>query len=426
MSESEESTFLGIDLPIALNITLVLLLILVAGVMAGLILCSFSLDLKRLRGLAQGSNVKEARKAEKLLKILNEPHWLLITLLIWNDIALETMPLLLDAMLNPLLAIIVSVLVTLVFCEIIPQALFIHNAFSVCAFLAPFITFLMYLCCPIAWPIAKMLDYLVGGKVAVRFQRKELKALISFQDELRDKRRLAKNEENPQNANDAEESDEDDLEKEEMTIMLNVLSLSESRAKNMIQRPIAEMYKLHSGAFVTQDMIDTIFLHGYNFVLVYEDEEDPNNVVSYFLTNTLALLIYHNENDLVRVRDLRLLPLSRMSGETVGTEVFVGLQRLSPAIVLIVNADDGKAAGVLTLRNVTEMIHQTTFKAEMDPRNQSPMQLIMRSWKLLPMLPDDGTGTTLSIPSLVDSMRMIAMEDSPVSPLMEPYRREEV
>lgn len=402
-----ESSFLGIQLPVMVNILLIILLTLLAGMMAGLILCTFSLDANRLRGLAQGNNAKDAKKAEQLLKILNEPHWVLITLLIWNDIALETMPLLLDAMLNPVVAVVVSVLVTLVFCEIIPQAVFIHNAFSVCAFLAPFIHVMMYVCSPVAWPIAKLLDYIVGDKEVVPFQRRELKALISYQEELRDRRRSAKEDSvhHSNNASTADSSDEDDLEKEEMTIMLNVLSLSESKAKNMVKTPIADMYKLHSLAFVTNDIVETIFHNGYSFVLVYEDENDPSNVVSFFLTTTLALLIYRSEEELIRVQDLQLLPLSRMSGETVGTEVFVGLQRLSPAITLIVDEETNTPAGVLTLRNVTELIHQTTFKAEMDPRNHSPMQLIMHSWKLFKKYDDDGGN---SISSLADSMRMFA------------------
>lgn len=403
-----ESNLLGLSF--SLNVLLFIFMTLLAGTMAGLIMCTFSLDSNRLRGLAQGSNPKEAQKAEKLLKLLQEPHWVLITFLIWNDIALEMMPLLLNAILNPVLAIVMSVLVTLVFCELIPQAFFLHHAFDVCAFLYPVVVFLMYLCSPIAWPLGKLLDYLVGDKEIVPFQRRELKALLSYQEELRGRKRMAKEESIHSNTQNS--SDEDDLEREEMSIMLNILSLSESKAKNMIQKPISEMYKLHSRSFITKEVAETIFRNGYRFVLVYEEEENPCNVVSFFLTNVLALLIYRSEKDLIQVCDLQLIPLTRMSSEISGTEVFIGLQRLSPVVVLLVDDDErNKPVGILTLEDVNELIHQTAFKAEMDPTNDSPMQLIMQSWKLFQKY-DETRGNP--IPRIADNMRALAKstEDS--------------
>lgn len=388
-----ESNFLGLST--AMNAVLFVLLTLLAGIMAGLIMCTFSLDVKRLRGLAQGSNYKDAKKAEQLIELLQEPHWVLITFLIWNDIALEMMPLLLDAIFNPVLAVVMSVMVTLVFCELIPQAIFLHHAFSLCAFLAPLTHLLMYACCPIAWPIAKLLDYLVGEEKTVSFRRRELKALISYQEELRGRKRSMREESVHSNSSS---SDEDDLEKEEMTIMFNVLSLSENKAKNMVQTPIEDMYKLHYMTYITVEIVETIFQNGYNFILVYENEDEPNNVGSFFLPNHLTSLIYRDQDELIRVCDLHLIPLPRMGGETIGTDVFVGLQRLSPAIALIVDEESNKPKGVLTLRNVTELIHQTTFTAEMDPTHESPMQVMMHSWKLFRKHDDDAIKTIPSLP----------------------------
>lgn len=397
-----KSNLLGFS--VSLNLLLFIFLILLAGTMAGLIMCTFSLDSNRLRGLAQGSNLRDAKKAEKLLKLLQQPHWVLITFLIWNDIALEMMPLLLNAILNPVLAIVVSVLVTLVFCELIPQAFFLHHAFEVCAFLSPVVRLLMYLCSPVAWPIGRLLDYLVGDKETVPFKRRELMALLSYQEELRGRKRTAKEE--SVHSNTQASSDEDDLEKEEMTIMLNILSLSESKTKDMIQTPISQLYKVHIRSFITKEVAETIFRNGYRFVLVYEEEEDPCNVVSFFLTNALALLIYRREEELIQVCDLRLTFLTRMSGDMSGTELFIGLQRLSPAIVLIVEDDEKNTpVGILTLQDVNELIHQTAFKAEMDPTSESPMQLMMHSWKFFQKHEDDRVDR---IPRLADNMRSLA------------------
>jgi len=57
------------------------------------------------------------------LPILENHHWLLVTLLLCNAAAMEALPLFLDKMMPGYLAIIVSVTAVLFFGEVIPQAL---------------------------------------------------------------------------------------------------------------------------------------------------------------------------------------------------------------------------------------------------------------------------------------------------------------
>jgi CBS domain containing-hemolysin-like protein len=69
-------------------------------------------DEKRLKGL------------NDLMDILKDAHLLLVTLLLFNSLANESLPLFLDQMFGPLGAVIVSVTVVLIFGEIIPSAFF--------------------------------------------------------------------------------------------------------------------------------------------------------------------------------------------------------------------------------------------------------------------------------------------------------------
>ncbi|KPA84927.1 hypothetical protein ABB37_01375 [Leptomonas pyrrhocoris] len=378
-------TFFGmsVTVPAPIGVLIVLVLICLAGMMAGLVLCVFSLDIGRLTGIAYSGNQADAEGAKRLLAILEKPHWLLMALLTWNDIALEMMPLVLNAFLNPVVAIVTSVAITLIFCEILPQAIFIHHAFEFCAFLSPFIRALMWVTAPVAWPIGRLMDAIVGDKEAVFFQRRELREIIRIQDEMNEKKRQEKRAAQESGQEDEEnESDEEDLTKEEATLMLNVLSLSESTAKDMIQIPIADMFKWHIDTILSHSAIAEVFAKGYNFIPVYEDLNNPANVTQLLMTKMLLLLIYRSESEELRVRDLQLMPLTRFSGGTQATDIFVHLQRISPSIVAITDGGDDKVIGLLTLRNVSEQLHETTFEAEMDPRNHSPMQLMMRSWKV--------------------------------------------
>ncbi|EPY41910.1 hypothetical protein AGDE_02013 [Angomonas deanei] len=322
---SETFFGLNISLPLWISVLVVAVLILLAGAMAGLILCVFSLDVRRITAISlQVPPTAENEKAKRILSIITEPHWLMITLLTWNDIALEMMPLVLNTFLNPVVAVVFSVFFTLAFCEILPQAIFIHNAFSISAILAPFIRVLMWITSPIAWPIGKLLNSLVGNKEAVFFQRRELREVIRYQDALRKRNKGGETGESD------DEQDEDDLTEEEMTIMLNVLSLSESTAKEMLKTPIGLMYTLHIDAVITLEIVERIASSNFNFIPIYEDADDPSEVTSILMTKALALLVYSKESDRIRVRDLPLLRLERFRGSMSGTEVFNKLHTLSP------------------------------------------------------------------------------------------------
>lgn len=379
-----EDKFFGfsIKIPIGVSVGIIIVLTIIAGTMAGLVLCVFSLDVSRLNGIAQGQNIHDAELARRLLAILEKPHWLLIALLTWNDIALETIPLIMNTFLNPVVAVIASVAITIIFCEIIPQAIFIHNAFEVCGFLSSFIKVVMWITSPIAWPISLLMDAIVGDKEAVFFQRRELREIIRIQDELREKKRQRRGSISSEGRSAAEEEvDVAELSKEEITLMLNVLSLSETVAKDMLQRSIDTMYKLHADSVITRAIVNNIFSQGYSFTPIYNDAEDPNNVTHILMTNMLLLLIYRSENEGVRVKDLALMPLKRFSGSSTASNVFIELQTLCPPIVAITDESSERVIGLLSLRNVSEWIHETTFQAEMDPRHVSPLQTKMRTWR---------------------------------------------
>ena len=52
--------------------------------------------------------------------------------------------------------------------EIIPQAICSKYGLAVGAYSAWLVRLLMYVCAPVAWPISKTLDYLLGSHRSVR------------------------------------------------------------------------------------------------------------------------------------------------------------------------------------------------------------------------------------------------------------------
>lgn len=62
------------------------------------------------------------KAAKRVLPILQQHHWLLVTLLLANAAAMEALPIFLDALVPAYAAVIISVTAVLIFGEIIPQA----------------------------------------------------------------------------------------------------------------------------------------------------------------------------------------------------------------------------------------------------------------------------------------------------------------
>jgi metal transporter CNNM len=137
-----------------------------------------------------GATKKEQAQAASLLPIVRQHHLLLVTLLLLNSISSEAMPLYLKALVSPLVAVVLSVALVLFFGEIIPSAVFTGpKKIEIASKLTPLVRFVMVLLWPIAFPIAKMLDYCLHDEEEEStmdlFNRGELSALVRIQYEER-------------------------------------------------------------------------------------------------------------------------------------------------------------------------------------------------------------------------------------------------
>ncbi len=64
--------------------------------------------------------------------------------------------------------------------EIIPQAACSRYGLRIGAAMAWPVRILMFLAFPVAWPVSKLLDYVLGGEHTSLFRRKQLKALVNI------------------------------------------------------------------------------------------------------------------------------------------------------------------------------------------------------------------------------------------------------
>ena len=158
-------------------------LITLSGICAGLTLGLLSLDVNDVEILKRSSNEAEARAVAKVEPLIRNPHVLLVSLLLINSACMEALPLVLDRLLDPISAILLSVSVILLFGEILPQALCKKYGIQIGASLAWLVKLMIFLTYPLSFPISKVLDFTLGHSDHALFRRAEIQALVEAQSE---------------------------------------------------------------------------------------------------------------------------------------------------------------------------------------------------------------------------------------------------
>jgi len=82
-------------------------------------------------------------------------HYLLVTLLVYNAVAAESLPILMAKLMPDLVAVVISVIVILVFGEIIPTSIFTgENQLAIVSHLIPLVYFLQIIFFPVSYPLS--------------------------------------------------------------------------------------------------------------------------------------------------------------------------------------------------------------------------------------------------------------------------------
>jgi metal transporter CNNM len=102
--------------------------------------------------------------------------------LLANAICMEALPIFLDRLVSPIAAIGISVTAVLFFGEIMPQALCTRFGLAIGANLAYLVWTLIFVFLVVAWPIAKLLDWLLGHGSGRFYRRRELVELVRLHE----------------------------------------------------------------------------------------------------------------------------------------------------------------------------------------------------------------------------------------------------
>ncbi|KAG6854171.1 hypothetical protein C0991_009823 [Blastosporella zonata] len=328
------------------RITISAALVLAGGVFAGLTLGLMGLDELHLRVLASSSaDYAEQQNAKKVLKLMSKGrHWILVVLLLGNVVINESLPIFLDSAIGGGIAAVAI------------------STTAIGAKCAPFVLALMWILSPIAYPIAKLLDWALGGQEHTTYKKAELRSFLQFhrtgQEPLRD---------------------------DEIAILNGVLELN---AKNVesIMTSMQDTVTLSSDCILDHAKVDSIILSGYSRFPVHAPD-DPTAFVGLLLVK--KLLTYDPSKALpVSSFELSILPEAH---PTINCFQALDYFQTGRAHLLLISRTPGRAGGAIGVITLEEEIVDETDRYEDNHHKRTARRMttsaIMRGYAVVSSCP---------------------------------------
>ncbi|TYI92121.1 hypothetical protein E1A91_D02G045500v1 [Gossypium mustelinum] len=337
--------------------------VLFAGMMSGLTLGLMSLGLVELEILQRSGTSTEKKQAAAILPVVQKQHQLLVTLLLCNAVAMEALPIYLDKLFNEYVAIILSVTFVLAFGEVIPQALCTRYGLAIGANLSGLVRVLLILCFPIAYPVGKVLDWMLGHNEAL-FRRAQLKALVSIHSQ--------------------EAGKGGELTHDETTIISGALDLTEKTAEEAMT-PIESTFSLDVNSKLDWEAMGKILARGHSRVPVYSG--NPKNIIGLLLVKSLLTVRPETETPVSAV-SIRRIP--RVPSDMPLYDILNEFQKGSSHMAAVVRGKSKNASATVdgekseennSLSNAAESQLTTPLLPKQDEKPESVTVDIDKSFK---------------------------------------------
>jgi metal transporter CNNM len=184
-------------------------------------------------------------------------------------------------------AILISVTLILLFGEILPQSICSRYGLAIGASVAPLVRVLVWVCFPVAYPISKLLDHLLGKGHTALFRRAELKTLVTL------------------HGNEAGKGGE--LTHDETTIIAGALELTEKKAKDAMT-PLCQTFAIDINAKLDRDLMQKVLDKGHSRVPVYYEKK--TNIIGLILVKNLLSI---NPDDEIPIKSVTIRKIPRVS-----------------------------------------------------------------------------------------------------------------
>jgi metal transporter CNNM len=188
----------------------------------------------------------------------------------------------------------------------------------------------MWIMCPVAWPTAKLLDYLLGEDHGTLYKKAGLKTLVQLHKTL---------------------PSADQLMQDEVTIISSVLDLKDKPVEE-VMTPMQDVFTMSADTVLDEKMMDIILSQGYSRIPIHV----PDNEQNFIGMLLVKILIPYDPEDCLRVRDFALATLPETKPNTSCLDILNYFQEGKSHMVLVSEypGTSKGALGVITLEDVIE------------------------------------------------------------------------
>lgn len=334
-------------LPLPIQIACIGFLLILSALFSGLTLGLMSLTPQELELVIKSGAIKEQKCAAKILPIRKKGNLLLCSLLLGNVIVNSAISILMGELTTGIYALIGSTLGIVIFGEILPQSICVKKGLEVGAHTIQITQLFIMLTFPIAWPVSKLLDCLLGDEYQA-YDRKRLMELIKMS--ITD---------NGQVSN-------------ELKIAVGAMEIADKVVKDVMTK-IEDVFMLPDTTILNAKTVMEIVKMGYTRIPVYQ-YGDKNNVTDMLFVKDLALLDPDDNFTVKTVCGYHKHPVKFVMNDTPLPNLLEAFKKGEGHLAMVkrlINTDEThdpsyELVGVVTLEDIVEEILQAEINDEFD------------------------------------------------------------